>query len=93
MVLHGSIARLDVRERGVVTRSGAQVGDSIARIKRIYGRSLRVDPSFYRGRTDPYLTVRSVDGQSLLRFETDHGRVSRYYIGRPDAVDMPEGCE
>jgi hypothetical protein len=93
MIADGLVSRIDVWERGIKTDRGAQVGDSIAAVQAMYGRALKKAPRFYGGLPDLYLTQWSADRMYAVRFETENGKVARYYIGRAQQVQYVEGCE
>ena len=93
MVLHDTVARVDVRSRGVLTADGAGVGDSEASVLRRYAGRVRVTAHKYTGPTGHYLTVASpLDTAHLLVFETDGKSVVSYRAGRRPAVELVEGC-
>ena len=56
MVVDGRVSRIDVDQPGVMTSAGAQVGDTIAKVRGLYGPSLEESPHFYSGLPDLYLT-------------------------------------
>jgi hypothetical protein len=90
MIENGSLARIDVRNRGVATSKGIKVGDSEARVSEVYGAGLIIDPHKYTN--GHYLTLRSSDGKFGIRFETENGKVTMFYGGRYDAIQYVEGC-
>jgi hypothetical protein len=92
MVLNGRVARIDVDEPGIPTLRGASVGDSVDRIRTLYGPALEESPHFYAGLPDLYLTYWSKDRSFALRFETRDGQVSRFYFGFAEQVKYVEGC-
>jgi hypothetical protein len=93
MVAGGKVARIDVDTATIATGLGARVGDSIDRVRQLYGPALEETPHFYTGsRGDLYLTFWSPDRASALRFETSDGKISRFYIGRAAEVQYVEGC-
>jgi hypothetical protein len=71
MVLQGRLARIDVRDPGVTTTTGIQVGDSEKHALQVYGSSLKVVPHKYTD-NGQYLTARSSDGR--LRHPLRDGR-------------------
>ena len=92
MIDGGRIARVDVDSAGIATAAGARIGDSEARIERLYAGRVRTTPHKYEegGR---YLTVDAADDSSFaIVFETSKGRVTRYRAGRRPAVEYVEGC-
>jgi hypothetical protein len=92
MILDGRVVRVDVNEAGVSTSSGIGIGDSEAGVRQVYGTRLRVTAHKYVD-SGHYLTVRSTDGRYGVRFETDKGKVTKFYAGKYDAIQYVEGCE
>ena len=93
MVYNGRIARVDVDALGVRTLSGVGIGDTEARVRRIYGASVETAPHKYGGVGDYYLTVRSADRRFAVRFETYQGAVTRFYAGAAGEIELVEGCQ
>ena len=93
MILNGRVARVDVDNRDTQTVEGIHIGDSEAQALRVYGKRMKVTPHAYTGPEGHYLTVRTPDGGYGIRFETDEGKIVRYYSGRADAISYIEGCE
>jgi hypothetical protein len=91
MMIGGRLARIDVRGPGVSTSKGIQVGDSEAHAQTLYGDRLKVEPHKYID-GGHYLTVRSNDETFGVRFETDQGKITVFYAGRYDAIQLVEGC-
>ena len=93
MVVDSEIARIDVRDSLVATAAGARVGDSEARLRTLYGKSLLVRPHHYLP-AGHYLTVSTPMGEDTLEtvFETDGKRVTEYRVGRKPEVEWIEGC-
>ncbi len=85
------IVRIDVRSARYATDRGARVGDSEARIRRLYKGEYKVSRHKYfeEGR---YIEVGAKGGRYLLIFETDGRRVTAYRVGRPEQVGYVEGC-
>ncbi len=90
MVVNGRIARIDVDTRGYVTAAGAKIGDTEARIKRLYKGKVAVSPHKYTdGR---YLTVPVDGGKFGIVFETDGKRVTHIRAGKSPEFGYIEGC-
>ena len=91
MVSGPRIVRIDVRSNRYATDRGARVGDSEARIRRLYKGEYKVSRHKYfeAGR---YIEVEAKGGGYLLIFETDGRRVTTYRAGRPEQVGYVEGC-
>lgn len=93
MVEHDTVARVDVRSRGVLTVDSVGVGDTEASVLKRYEGRVRVTPHKYTGPTGHYLTVSAPpDTAHLLVFETDGRSVVSYRAGRRAAVELVEGC-
>lgn len=91
MIEGGKLSRIDVDVRGISTESGLQVGESEARVRQLYGTKVKVLPHKYVD-TGHYLTVHSQHRRYGIRFETDKGKVTRYYVGTYEAIQYVEGC-
>jgi hypothetical protein len=85
------VVRIDIRSSRYATDRGARVGDSEARIRRLYRGEYKVSRHKYfeAGR---YIEVAAKGGRYLLIFETDGRRVTTYRVGRPEQVGYVEGC-
>jgi hypothetical protein len=93
MVEHDTVARVDVRTKGVLTVDSVGVGDSEASVLKRYEGRVRVTPHKYTGPTGHYLTVSTPpDTAHLIVFETDGKNVVSYHAGRRPAVELVEGC-
>ena len=93
MTEQGRIARIDVDSGTTATDAGAQIGDSEARIRELYGNRVRVEPHKYT--TGRYLIVtpaNATDSLFRLVFETDGRRVIRFRSGMMPPVLYVEGC-
>ena len=94
MVVKGRIARVDVTEGPVKTRSGAAVGDTEAQVQARYSGNLQSSPHKYV-QGGHYLTLVPSDaGDASFRliFETDGTKVTRFRAGRQPEVSYIEGC-
>jgi hypothetical protein len=89
MIEDGRLSRVDVDAPGIRTTEGSQVGDSEAKVQKVYGSKLKVEPGAYGGR---YLTVRSPDGHYGIRFETDEAKITGFYAGQFKTIQYVEGC-
>jgi hypothetical protein len=93
MIVEGRVARVDIDSTGITTDRGAAVGDDEAKVRASYAGRLTSEPHKYVDGV--YLLVRPespADSGSRLLFETDHGRVTRYRVGRLPEVRWVEGC-
>lgn len=93
MILNGRVARVDIDNRDTQTVEGIHNGDLEAHALSVYGKRMKVTPHAYTAPEGHYLTVHAPDGKYGIRFETDQGKVVRYYAGRVDAISYIEGCE
>jgi hypothetical protein len=93
MILEDSVGRIDVTEKGVLTKEGVGIGDAESRVLSVYGPRAQVQPHKYTGPTGHYVIIEQ-PGDTLHRivFETDGKVVERYHAGRRPAVDLVEGC-
>jgi hypothetical protein len=95
MFQKGRLVRIEVREPGVRTASGAGVGDTEDKIKRLYSGRLKIEPHKYlpeKGHYLRYIPVDHADTPYELLFETDGSRVITYRTGTGEAVALVEGC-
>jgi hypothetical protein len=56
-VIDGRIDRIEVSSQGIMTVSGIAVGDSIERVREVYGSALSVEPHHYLGHQGVVLMV------------------------------------
>jgi len=93
MVERDTIMRVDVDTAGIVTPEGAGVGDTEAKVLKLYKGRVQVQPHKYTGPVGHYLRVTwPSDTMHLLIFETDGERVVSYRAGIRPAVEYIEGC-
>lgn len=93
MILSGRVARLDVDDALTQTEEGIHNGDSEKRALEVYGNRLKIRPHAYLPKTGHYLTVFSPDRKYGMRFETEDGKIIRYYAGTTQAISFIEGCD
>lgn len=91
------IAVVSIYGRGNRTRtpSGAGIGTSEARIKRLFPGRIRVTPHPYTGPRGHYLTFvprDRADANRRIIFETDGRKVTSMRAGRLPEVGLIEGC-
>lgn len=93
MVRDGIIARVDVREAGVLSGEGIGIGATEAEVKARYGAQVTQQPHKY---TDGhYLVVRPMSADSAthrLVFVTDGSVVTSMHGGRLPEAEWVEGC-
>ena len=92
MMIDGRLARIDVDAPGIFTASGIQVGDPETKAQRTYGARMKTSEHKYID-TGHYLTVRANDHRYGIRFETDKGKITMFYVGTYEAIQYVEGCE
>jgi hypothetical protein len=95
MVIDGKIARIDVWSGSkITTLSGAQIGDSEARIKSLYPGQIKVTPHEYvtGGHYLTFTPKDKADKNYRLVFETDGKRVTQMRSGKLPEVSYIEGC-
>ena len=91
MIQNRRVVRVDVDGPDTPTVEGVRVGDSEAKAMRAYGSRLNIEPNYYQPQ-EKYLTIRSANRRYAIRFETDNGKIGRFYAGRLSAVLLIEGC-
>lgn len=93
MAVGRRVVRLDVRDSAVTTAAGARIGDSNARVGRLYG-SDRVMATPHAYSDGVYLTVvpRGTGDEHRLVFESDGETVTEYRAGILPMVGWVEGC-
>lgn len=90
MLKDGHLVRIDILTPGIRTLSGAAVGSSETDIAALYRGGLQKSPHAYG--TGSYFTLQSEDGRHGLRFETQDGKVTSFYVGLTKAIRLAEGC-
>lgn len=91
MVTNKRIARIDINTKIYRTELGATLGDSEAKIKRLYKGQIRVGQHAYVD-TGHYLTVTPKGSRYQIVFETDGKTVTTYRVGKNPEVGYIEGC-
>jgi hypothetical protein len=91
MMAGARVVRIDVESGNYTTDKGAKIGDSEARIKRLYKGGYKVSKHKYfdAGR---YIEIEIKGGRYSIIFETDGRRVTTYRVGRPEQVGYVERC-
>lgn len=93
MLVHDSVARIDITAVGPRTADGIGIGDAEPRVVAAYGNRGTVRPNKYTGPVGHDIIVNATaDSTHRLIFETDGAKVVRYRAGRQPAVDLVEGC-
>jgi len=93
MMLNGRVARVDVDNSVTATMDGVHNGDSEARAIKVYGKRLKIEPHAYSPESGHFLTLLSPDRKFGIRFETEDGKITRYYAGTVNAIAFIEGCQ
>lgn len=86
------LQRIDIRESGVTTDDGIQIGDSAENVKSKYGDHLKITPHFYNNQDGRYLTLIFGSGKFATRFETQKDVITSVYSGSYRQVHYVEGC-
>ena len=93
MVSNGSVARVDVHERGVATLSGIRVGDPEDAVTAAYGDRLTAESDYYDHDATQYtFTPEEPGDDTRMIITTLEGRVTAIRAGRLPEVDYVEGC-
>lgn len=93
MIEDGIVVRVDVDTNSVATSEGIRVGDTVSRVRSVYGSRLTATPNKYT--SEPDLRVQSSIPEDTLHeiiFETLAGKVRHYHAGRRPQVRYLEGC-
>ncbi len=93
MLVNQHLARIDVSNPNVTTLSGAHIGSTQESVLALYPGRVEISPHAYTAPDGSYLTLFSRDRLHGIRFETDHGKVTRYYTGTAEAIQYIEGCQ
>ncbi|MEO7217280.1 MAG: hypothetical protein ABI026_03735 [Gemmatimonadaceae bacterium] len=94
MVVHDTVARIEIDSSNIATGLGARVGDSESRIHELYGSRMVVQPHKY-DTAGHYLIVSQIPEANRglkLVFETNGTKVTKYRAGRMPEVEFVEGC-
>lgn len=93
MFVQGKLVRIDVEKGKTQTEAGIRIGDPISKIKKAYPKRLTITAHQYiPAPQGKYVTVKSPDGKSAIRFEIDNGLVVAFYSGRFTEVEYVERC-
>lgn len=92
MVQNGKITRASLYpgKTDITTPRGVTLGDPEAKVRRLYGRSLKVERHAYGDDTSRYLTYWVGRGRGV-RFEIDGGKVTAIH-GGDRTIELVEGC-
>jgi hypothetical protein len=94
MVVHDTVARIDIDSTNIATGLGARIGDTESRIHQLYGSRVVVQPHKYDSAGHYLIVNRVAGGDSSLKlvFETNGASVTEYRSGRMPEVEFVEGC-
>ena len=97
-VMMNQVNRLEVWSPGFRTRSGIAVGDSIERVKAVYGKNISVEPHHYlweKGFVLMVLGPYEIDGTAYgVAFVASPAKgVTEMWAGRYDEIRQSEGCQ
>jgi hypothetical protein len=90
MVERGKIAHVQLAGAGPQTRSGAAVGDSVDKLRQLYGQQLEIQPHKY-DETGFYYYVWEQDKRYGIKFEIGGGKVTSIFAG-DYTIGYVEGC-
>jgi hypothetical protein len=90
MIQNGKITRVVVSNPQIQTLSGVKVGDSIARLKRVFGARLEIEQHKYDD-TGFYYFVWEQGKRYGVKFEIAADRVTDIYAG-DESIKYVEGC-
>jgi hypothetical protein len=82
---------INVSEPGISTRSGVEVGDTVAALRRAYGSRLHSEPNKYTPKARDYW-VTFPRNRKLKFFTSTRRVVTQISSGRKPEVDFVEGC-
>ena len=93
MMIKRKLVRVDVVNPGIKTPEGIQIGDSAAKVRKVYGNRVESTAHIYIA-GGFYLTVLTADKRFGTRFEIDEkGKIGTFYAGDAEAIQYIEGCE
>ena len=90
MVQDGKISRIEVLDPAITTKSGAKVGDSTAKLKKLFGSQLEIEEHKYND-TWFYYYIWEDDKNHGVKFEIADDQVIKIYAG-DKSIDWVEGC-
>ncbi len=91
MLVHDTVARVEVTDATVRTEGGARVGDNEGRVNSLYVGKMRMMPHKYT--TGKYLVItQPKDTMHRIVFETDGQAVTKIRAGREPEVQWVERC-
>jgi hypothetical protein len=82
---------INVSQAGISTRSGVEVGDTVADLRRAYGSRLRSQPNKYTPKARDYW-VSFPRNRKLVFYANPQRKVTQISSGRKPEIDFVEGC-
>ena len=90
MIQNGVVTHIEAHKSGVLTKSGAGVGDSTAKLKRLFGKALEIEQHKYDD-SGFYYYVWEKNRRRGVKFEIGGDRVVAIYAGS-ETIMLVEGC-
>jgi hypothetical protein len=96
-IIKGEIERLEVSTPGIKTLSGIAVGDSIERVRKVYGNKIAVERHHYRWDQGVVLMVlgpfgKQTDPYGVSFTASPENGVTEMWVGRYRGIRESEGC-
>ena len=93
-VVRDTVVGVSVENATVRTARGAGIGDTVTRIRSLYGDRIRVrpHPRWPKGHFLLYVPADSVDRAYFMRFETDGNQVLWFRAGLRAVMDSVQAC-
>jgi hypothetical protein len=82
---------INVSEPGISTRSGVEVGDTVAALRRAYGSRLHSEPNKYTPKARDYW-VAFPRNRKLVFYANPLKQITQISAGRKPEIDFVEGC-
>lgn len=90
MLVKEVIVRIDVDKGDYATQEGIKLGDSEAKVKKLYPQ-VEIEGQKYV-ENGHYMTVYSRDKKRAIIFDTDGKKVTAIRVGRMPEIEWVEGC-
>lgn len=90
MVQNGRITHIETSTPGVLSQSGAGVGDSTSRLKSLYGKQLEIEVDKYDEKGFYYF-LWNTNRSGGMKFEIANDKVTTIYAGSK-TIRLAEGC-
>ncbi len=89
MITKNRISRIDIDNKLFLTLSGAGIGDSGEKLKKLYSNYLSLKRHFY---TPGFYYILDSKKNTKIIFEVIDNKVRRYRVGKTPEVAYVEGC-